>query len=445
MRRQLAIAIGGTRRLARSEDGFAVPFVMLLMIAAFAMVSVGVVASVRAQQGTTRDKGSKVALAAAEAGVNQALLHYNRIVTTEPNTCLVHTGGSTFAEAPQSSGPGSGWCRAVSGTVDAGSFTYSVRPSAGMIEIVATGTSVGATRRVHVTAHSSSGRAIFSLSTLLAQNSLTLSSFADINASVSTNGDITMASNARICGDASHGVGRDVYMESNAVHACGTELEKALNLPPVNQGDAPTVNDNDRFFTLDPISGNPNRVDWDPATRELAIHSNASVTLGGAVYSFCKLSLSSNSNLFVAEGATVLIYFDSPETCGLTAGESQLQLDANSVITSNVTGGPTNLAMLFVGSPTMATSIDLLSNTQADGACEQNYVIYAPRTDIIFNSNARYCGAVGGKTIAVESEAEFYSDNAALTWELPNTAAHYVIDRFVECDSAPAADPDAEC
>src|SRR5688500_1772024 len=108
MRRQLAIAIGGTRRLARSEDGFAVPFVMLLMIAAFAMVSVGVVASVRAQQGTTRDKGSKVALAAAEAGVNQALLHYNRIVTTEPNTCLVHTGGSTFAEAPQSSGPGSG-------------------------------------------------------------------------------------------------------------------------------------------------------------------------------------------------------------------------------------------------------------------------------------------------------------------------------------------------
>ena len=444
MRRQLAIAIGGTRRLARREDGFAVPFVMLLMIAAFAMVSVGVVASVRAQQGTTRDKGSKVALAAAEAGVNQALLHYNRIPTTGSNVCLVHTGGTTFAEPVQASGPAAGWCRAVSGSVDAGSFTYSVRPSAGMIEIVATGTSGTASRRAHVTAHSSSGQQIFSSATLLAQNSLTLDSEAALNANVATNGDITMASNARICGNAAHGVGRDMYLSSNAIHGCGSEFEKPLNLPPVNQGDAATQNDNDRFFSLDPISGNRNRVDWDPATRQLAINSNASVTLGGAVYSFCKLSLSSNTNLFTAEGATVIIYFDTPEACQLAPGESQLVLDSNSVITSNGEG-PTNLAMLFVGSETMATSIELLSNTQVDEACEQNYVIYAPRTDIQFNSNARYCGAVGGKTIDVNSESEFYSDSAAQSWRLPNTAAHYVIDRFVECDSAPAADPDAEC
>jgi hypothetical protein len=253
-----------------------------------------------------------------------------------------------------------------------------------------------------------------------------------------------MASNARICGDAAHGVGRDIYLSSNAHHDCGGEFEQTLNLPPVNQGDAATANDNDRFFSLDPISGNTSRVDWDPVSRQLEIRSNASVTLGGAVYSFCKLRMSSNTNLFVADGATVLIYFDSPEACELAPGESQLVLDSNSVITSNG-GGSTNLAMLFVGSETMATSILLRSNTQVDEACEQNYVIYAPRTDIQFNSNARYCGAVGGKTIYVNSNAEFYSDSAAESWQLPNTAAHYVIDRFVECDSAPAADPDAEC
>ena len=81
---------------------------------------------------------------------------------TGSNVCLVHTGGTTFAEPLQSSGPAAGWCRAISGTVEGGSFTYSVRPGAGMLEIVATGTSVGATRRAHVTAHSSSGRQIFS-------------------------------------------------------------------------------------------------------------------------------------------------------------------------------------------------------------------------------------------------------------------------------------------
>jgi hypothetical protein len=313
-----------------------------------------------------------------------------------------------------------------------------------MLEIVSTGTANGASRRVHVTAHSSSGQAIFSDATVLAQDALLLDSNADVNSHVATNGDITLSSNARICGNAAHGVGRSLTLTGNAAHECGVELEEPLNLPPVNQGDAATVNDNDRFFTLDPISGNTNNVDWDPEARTLDISSNASLTLGGSVYSFCKLEMSSNTNLFIAEGNTVLIYFDTPEACGIGPGETQLDLRSNSVVTSSG-GGPTNLAMLFVGSETIPTSILLRSNTQVDDACEQNYVIYAPRTDIEVNSNARYCGAVGGKTIHLDSNAEVYADNGAQSWELPNTAAHYVIDRFVECDSAAATDPDAEC
>jgi hypothetical protein len=444
MRRQLVIAVGGTRLAAQREDGFAIPFVAFLMIAAFAVVTVGVVASVRAQQGISRDQGSKGALAAAEAGVQEAMLHYNRITTTGTNTCVVHTGGSTFAEPPQSTGEAAGWCRSVSGTIESGSFTYSVRPGTGMLEIVSTGTANGASRRVHVTAHSSSGQAVFSDATLLSQDSLMLDSNAIAYSNTATNGDITLSSNARICGDASHGVGRNLTLVGNSVHECGVELEKPLYLPPVNQGDAATVNDNDRFFSLDPISGNTNNIDWDPVARELDISSNASLTLGGSVYSFCRLEMSSNTNLFIAEGSMVLIYFDSPEACGYGPNETQLELSSNSVVTSSG-DGPTNLAMLFVGSESIPTSILLRSNTQVDEACEQNYVIYAPRTDIEINSNARYCGAVGGKTIHLDSNAEVYADNGALSWELPNTAAHYVVDRFVECDSAAASDPDSEC
>jgi hypothetical protein len=433
------------RRLA-SDGGFAVPMVTFLMIAALAIVSVGVVASVRAQQGTARDQGSKGALAAAEAGVNRALLHYNRMPTEAPNSCLVNSGSTTFAEPVQSSGAASGWCRPVSGEIESGSFTYSVlpTPAEGMIEIVSTGTANGATRRAHVTAHSSSGMAVFSDATLLAQDSLTLSSYANVVSNAQTNGDITMDSNAHICGDAGHGIGRDLYLSGNATLDCGSEFEEPLSLPAVNQGDAATNNDNDRFFALDPISGQANRVDWDPNTRELAINQNASVTLGGSIYSLCKLSMSSNTNLFIAEGSTVLIYFDSPEACGISAGGTQLNLASNSVITSSG-DGPTNLAMLFVGSTQIPTSILLHSNTQVDEACEQNFVVYAPRSDIDFDSNARYCGAVAGKTVDLRSNSELYYDSSATSWQLPNTAAHYEIDRFVECTAEAPADPDAGC
>src|ERR671924_787280 len=63
--------------IPEGQHGFAVPTVMFMLLAAFAVVTVGVVASIQAQGGTVRDQRSKSALTAAEAGVGQALLSYN--------------------------------------------------------------------------------------------------------------------------------------------------------------------------------------------------------------------------------------------------------------------------------------------------------------------------------------------------------------------------------
>ena len=90
------------RRLARwrSDGGFAVPTVMFMMLAAFAVASVGAVASISSQHGVVRDQDTKEALAAAEAGVSQALLHYNRVPTSGANTCVVSNGGTLFVAPP---------------------------------------------------------------------------------------------------------------------------------------------------------------------------------------------------------------------------------------------------------------------------------------------------------------------------------------------------------
>ena len=439
-------------RVLRRDDGFAVPAATLMLIAATGIVMVGVMSSVRTQSGTSRDQNTKSALPQAEAGAEQALLHFNRIIAAA-GSCAPVT-----ATAPDAAG----WCGPVTGGFDGGNFSYYARPTPGQLEIVSTGTYGGVSRRVHVGAHSSSGQRVFFDATVKAQDGIKLNSEAQVTSNVATNGDINLDSNAWICGAARVGIGRELTKASNAQYfedlnctVSGTESEEELFLPPVNQGDAATVNDNGRLFELDPISGNKNGVCWNGfrgtgqagtcGERELEITGNTSVTLGGAKYSFCKLSLGSNSALYVQSGSVAIIYFDSPEACGYGDNTTQLELASNSRI-SSTSGGPTNVAMLFVGSPTLRTVIHLNSNTSIQGACEQNLVLYAPRTDIIFNSNSTYCGAVAAKTIEMNSEVNVFMDSAARNFILPNTAAHYLVDRFVECTSTNAVSPpDAEC
>jgi hypothetical protein len=110
------------RRLA-AEQGLAVPMVLFMVLAAFAMASVAVVSSVNAQQGTNRDLDTKDSLAVAEAGAHEALLRYNSAAANQ--ACV----------APQTlSG---GWCTPATGALSGGgAFTYWVRPTDGLIEVV---------------------------------------------------------------------------------------------------------------------------------------------------------------------------------------------------------------------------------------------------------------------------------------------------------------------
>lgn len=441
--------MGAERRIdacLKREGGFAVPTVLMMIVGVFSIAMAGALVSMSAQRGAIRDADTKAALAAAEAGANQALLRYNRFAPTNANSCVVSSSGTLGLAAPA----GTGWCSPVTGTTNDGTFEYHASPTPGEIEIVSTGVSNGVTRRIEVAANSVSGQGIFSTSTVKSRENITLDSNAQIRANAATNGGMNLASNAKLCGTGSVGVGQSLNLVSNAQHhadpACtgtGTTTEKPLTLPAVNQGNAATVNDNARFFSQDLRTGGT-RVTWVPETRTMELRQNSSLTLGGSVYSFCKLTMSSNTAIYVAPGATVTIFFDSPEACGLPANTEQLRLSSNARITASG-GGPSNVALLFVGSDTVPTRISLNSNTQVAGACEQNFVIYAPRTDFYFDSNSTYCGAVAGKSIHMDSNAKLYTDSAAKDFVLPNTAPHYELSSFIECGGPAGNPPDAGC
>jgi hypothetical protein len=452
MRELLLRAVARIKLIGSQQSGFAVPTALMMLMGATAVVSIGVVSSIQVQEGVVRDRGTKSALSVAESAASQALLHFNRI---PPNTNPCSPVTSSLPDTQ-------GWCPAVSGSLDGGFFSYSVRPLEGAIEVVSVANVDGVSRRIHSTAHSSSSQGMFYDATVKGKDWIHMDSDAEVRAGAATNGDITLDANAKQCGAASVGIGRSLTLTSNAKYYlnlnCTTQSttpgQKDLSLPSVNQGDAATVNDNSRFFALDPISGNKTRACWNGfkgngstgscGARHLDISSNAAVTLGGAKYSFCKLTMSSNTSLYVQAGHTAVVYFDSPEACGYSSGTVQLEMSSNSRVTAT-DGGPANVAFLFVGSENRQTRINLSSNTTIGAACQQNFVVYAPLTDILLNSNSTYCGALAGNTLELDSNARVYTDNGAKNYVLPNTAAHYEWDRFVECTAVPMSPPDAGC
>jgi hypothetical protein len=91
------------------------------------------------------------------------------------------------------------------------------------------------------------------------------------------------------------------------------------------------------------------------------------------------------------------------------------------------------------------TILHLSSNTDINAACEQNFVVYAPLSDIVLNSNSTYCGALAGKSIHLDSNADVRTNAASQAFIVPYTSPHYTVDRFVECAATSASPPSSGC
>ncbi len=105
-------------------------------------------------------------------------------------------------------------------------------------------------------------------------------------------------------------------------------------LPPIFKPGLATNNSNGRFFSQDIRTGGSGNVSWNSTTRVLSMNSNATLTMGGTDYFICRLVMDSNSRLYMAAGAKVRIYFDTPENCGLAANTAQIDMSSNTEVSS---------------------------------------------------------------------------------------------------------------
>jgi hypothetical protein len=444
------------RHVRDDQRGAAILTVITLITVGLAVGGVAVVASTTAMQGSVRDESSKDALAAADAGVQAALMRQNQVAVSDSNPCVVLSAGTLAAGA---AGEG-GWCPPQQGSAGDATYEYRVRPAVetgliSKIEAVSTGTASGVSRRIHVTAETPRADAVFANHSVIGKDGITLNSNAQIYGSTGTNGNVTIGSNADVCGALQYG-GSLSPPAYNGPPPPGcpptypfSKGPGSVSLPPVDQGNVtdPAHNDNDRIDPSNPnapdtIGGSRSDVTF--VDRMLTVTSGSTLTLGGQDYSFCRLVIDSAASLIVAAGAKVRIFFDAPENCpGLGVGpQILLESNANLLVTD---GLPASLQLLVVGSSNPAITSDDVE-FDSNSASTMPVIVYAPQSAVTLNSNSNLLGAVAGQSLNLDSNATItaHADGAGLELPVP---MHYKQTRFVECSStsAPPTAPSSSC
>jgi hypothetical protein len=133
------------------------------------------------------------------------------------------------------------------------------------------------------------------------------------------------------------------------------------------------------------------------------LDSNARVTITADVTLFItgEFSMSSNSQLDIADGIKVTIYL----------GGSFIQ-HSNTQI-NNLSEDPTNL--LIMGTDTFNGEMEWNSNSQFWGS------VYVPKADVHLNSNADFYGSISGKSFECDSNSKIHYDLALAALELDGT------------------------
>lgn len=451
------------RDLRRSERGMALPTAIFAMVATMGFAGAAVMSSVNAQRGSHRDSDSKSAIAVADAGANVALLRLNRYASafSTSTPCLTVKNGALALSGTLTDG----WCPPIEGTVGDSTYVYRSTPAVGAetMNVVATGTSDSVSRRISVSYKTTTVGSALGKEGLIGVEDVEIDNNADARVGVGTNGNVYIHNNGNICGNVRHGIGKKATFENNGTQCQGYGVtEGNVSLPPVSSfmpTNIASENSNGRLVTCtkpsepagcqeDSYTGkwrSSEPFDPSPSSRTIQTSNNTTLTLSGGDYFICRLYIRNNSHLVMGDKAQVRIFFDTPENCGLKAGEKQIDINNNSDVTA--TGyqpeiGQFDMPGFYVmGSETMPTTIEFSNNSG-----NNEFILYAPNSHIIIKNNATYTGVIAGKTVHLDNNAIVRQDDG---FKPPEIGGATIFERqsYVECSGVPKAGeaPNASC
>ena len=411
------------------EKGIAMPIVLAVIVVLTVLGLVAAASAITAGHQSFRDRNSKRAFQAAEAGIQSA---NDRTTLLQPDLdqCVVQDGSGNLTLQATSAG----WCAAQSDDLGDGAG-YTEYVSAGTRytdaatgqelvrrEIVSTGTVNGVTRRIDMIVNAATAAPLFPVKfAAVSDDDINWGNLAVANGNVGSNGNtgITLSNGAHINGDAIAVTPGGIHL-NNTAYVTGSKIVQStkFNLSPVDQGPNPGAS-NGRLTYLGPprlpaaFGDDPctqptacSGVSWNAGTRVLSLANDATLTLGGSSYSFCKITLRNRSKLLVAAGSTVKIFIDDPANCPGVTGAGSVTLSNTSELV-NGNSSPAAMQVYLVGSTSVATILDF-ANTFAS---EMVLSIYAPYSTVrLHNDGVQLRGALAAKSIQIDNSATITYD-----------------------------------
>jgi hypothetical protein len=240
------------------------------------------------------------------------------------------------------------------------------------------------------------------------------------NGGVGTNGAVSMEGSANVCGTVRYvttKVARNGSENAPGNCAAGRTFVQSspVTYPPVQlPAEIATKNSNARLAASDPVPSNVwqrGNISWNESKRELTV-SYSELTLEGALpYYLCKLTLAGGSKLRAGSGRSIRIFFDEPKNCSGLNGSAQLQIANGATVYADSNHGP---GFYFLGSSEKGKSkIEL-----GGGADVSQFVVYAPRSQIVANNGVNLNGTIIGQSLELQGGAQI---NKASPFTPPTT------------------------
>lgn len=395
-------------RLLRSEAGIALPVVM----ASLAIVSIlsGVVAtSAWNLSGTSnKDKSSKQALAAAEAGL-QAARYRIALRGQDPAKCVTNGPAALDAnnECPgYSESLGNGgryeyWATPVLGPASACAGPY--LPGETQRCITSLGTANGVERRLQArVASKPAGPPILPIRGITGLRGMAIGNNALIGGDLGSNGPISIGNNGTLESAFLGPVGTLYARTLNQAPGSPIRLADPIRLQPIPVAGTESANNNS-FLTA--------AAGYTAATRDLVV--NTEIVLPSGDYNFCRINMA-GGGISAAPGAKVRIFVDAPNSVrpgsGCPQGGNWGTLQGGNFFNlGQPAGNPIDLQVFVVGWPSSGSYASSygLNVVLAMNNMDANALIYAPQSLIRVLNNAKITGAMAGELISVANNFDF--------------------------------------
>ncbi|MGH2904174.1 MAG: DUF7305 domain-containing protein [Solirubrobacteraceae bacterium] len=460
------------KRRLTAEAGFVLPTAIILLLIITLLAGASIAVAVSSSKSTTRDSGTKAALAAAEAGLQLAAYRLNTVKPKEEN-CINSAG--TVETSPTLPAATPIYCEGPS-KVSLGNdatfryWTSKVLPSGGKCAGLAISATVGFAQRC-ITAEgkinegkgnevgqrlqerieSAIGEELFPVRGILGLKEVSLSGKVEGASLIASNekiksegGPNEFAQGYEICLGGKFEYTGKVKIAEAKDNEKNPPYEKTRTsgcpitpkIPSEYQHTTLIDNNDSRITNKEDLlventskaiefSGSP--------TYELKLKSSGELTLKGSKYYFCNVELTRSSKLIIALGGKVEIYIDShaensncPETSGkfIVEGNALIQNPngADSLLINVAGKGPVTVA----NSGSLAASI------------------FAPKATVTVEGNGKLTGPVVGEYVHLKNSGDIFNSTEPPLITQSTTGGAYERKTWDQCTSS-AAKPEEGC